>query len=165
MRTDIIILWLLLAMLLVLPMTTIANENDGKPVASPQTIGVNAGDPFDLEVPIQAWAHSNYTITFLERTRFSFPGSLAVTHEMFSSDAILFKVPCQVADDAPDGVYRMAFEITWAVDDQERKVFGEVEIEVGEGTGDGLTCNSMVMVAAPAVLAFSLLIVQRRRYP
>lgn len=164
-RTNAIILGLLLAMLLVAPMTAIADEGDGKPVASPQTITVNAGDAFDLEVPIQAWAHSNYTVSFLERTRFSFPGSLSVAHEMFSSDAILFKVPCQVEDDAPDGVYRMAYEVTWNVDDVEQKVFGEVEIQVGEGTGDGLACNSMVMVAGPAVLAFSLLIVQRRRYP
>jgi hypothetical protein len=163
-RTSILISGLLLALLLVTALPATASESDGKPEASPQSINVNAGDTFDLEVPIQAWADSNYTVTFLERTRFSFPGSTSVTHRMESSDSILFKVPCNVDEDAPDGEYRMAFEVSWKVGDEEKKVFDEVEIVVGEGTGDGLTCDSAIMVAAPAVLAFSLLVVQRRRY-
>ncbi|NIP34816.1 MAG: hypothetical protein GWN18_07725, partial [Thermoplasmata archaeon] len=109
------------------------------------------------------WATSNYTVTFLERTRFSFPAALNKTHYMESSDAILFKVPCQVNEDTPDGEYRVAFEISWDVDGDTNKVFGEVEVVVGEGTGDGLTCDSAIMVAGPAVLAFSVLMVQRRR--
>ena len=164
MRTTTIIAGILLALMMTSPMAVLGSESDGKPEATPQSINVNAGDSFELEVPIQAWADSNHTVTFIERTRFSFPGSTATTHEMASSDAILFKVPCSVDEDTPDGNYRMAFEVTWKVGDEEKKVFGEVEIVVGEGTGDS-TCSSAIMVAAPAVLAFSLLIVQRRRYP
>jgi len=164
-KANAIIAGLLLAILLTTPMAAMGSEADGKPEPSPQPITVNAGDTFDLEVPIQAWADSNYTVTFLERTRFSFPGARSKTHEMVSSDAILFKVPCVVDTDTPDGEYRMAFEISWDADGQPKKVFGEVEIVVGEGTGDGLDCASAIVVAAPAVLAFSLLIVQRKRYP
>jgi hypothetical protein len=163
-RTTAIVATLLLAILLTVPLSVLGSESDGKPEASPQPINVNAGETFDLEVPVQAWADSNYTVTFMERTRFSFPGSRSQTHQMASSDAILFKVPCQVAEDTPDGEYRMAFEVAWNVGEEERKVFGEIEIVVGEGTGDS-TCSSVVMVAGPAVLAFSVLIVQRRRYP
>jgi hypothetical protein len=146
-------------------MAASGNEADGKPEASPQPIETAAGETFDLEVPIQAWADSNYTVTFLERTRFSFPGSTSQTYQMASSDAILFKVSCVVEDGTPDGEYRMAYEISWTVGVETEKVFGEIEIVVGEGTGEGLDCTSVVMVAGPAVLAFSLLIVQRRRYP
>ncbi|UCC93330.1 MAG: hypothetical protein JSW25_01265 [Thermoplasmata archaeon] len=154
----------MLAILLTLPMTVLGSESDGKPEASPQPISVNAGDSFELEVPIQAWADSNYTVTFMERTRFSFPGDRSKTHHMAVSDAILFKVPCSVDEDTPDGEYKVAFEISWNVDGTDKKVFGEVEVVVGEGTGD-VTCNTMIMLVAPAILAFSLLIVQRRRYP
>ena len=63
----------------------------------------------------------------------------------------------------PDGEYRVAFEVAWEAAGETEKVFGEVEVVVGEGTGGDLTCNSMVMVAAASVLAFSLLMVQRRR--
>ncbi len=146
------------------PATVMASEADGKPEASPQPISVNAGEAFDLEVPLQAWADSNYTVAFMERTRFSFPGPLSQTHYMESSDAILFKVPCRVEDDTPDGEYRVAFEVAWEVGGETEKVFGEVEVVVGEGTGDGLTCNSMILVSSASVLAFSLLMVQRRRW-
>jgi len=164
-RTNAIIAGLLLAILLTSPLMVLGSEADGKPEPSPQAITVNAGDTFDLEVPLQAWADANYTVTFIERTRFSFPGVKSQTHYMVASDAILFKVPCEVEADAPDGEYRMAFEISWDAVGQTKKVFGEVEIVVGEGTGDGFNCFSTIVVAAPAVLAFSLLIVQRRRYP
>ncbi|MCK5254228.1 MAG: hypothetical protein KAQ96_14815 [Thermoplasmata archaeon] len=163
-RTTTILAVILLALMLTSPMAVLGSESDGKPVATTQSINVNAGDSFELEVPIQAWTDSNHTVTFKVRTRFSFPGSTATTHEMVSSDAILFKVPCSVDEDTPDGDYRMAFEITWKVGDEEKKVFDELEIVVGEGTGDS-NCDTAIMVAAPAVLAFSLLIVQRRRYP
>ncbi len=154
---------LLISMLVTIPMAALGSETDGRPEASPQPISVNAGERFELEVPVQAWATSNYTVTFMERTRFAFPGSLSQTYYMESSDAILFKVPCQVDEDTPDGEYRVAFEISWDVDGETKKVFGEVEVVVGEGTGDGLTCGSAFMVAGPAVLAFSLLMVQSRR--
>ena len=162
-RRNAAVVAVLLVALFVLPVTAIGSEADGKPVASPQSITVNAGDAFDLEVPLQAWANSNYTVTFMERTRFSFPDDTSQTHYMEASDAILFKVPCQVADDTPDGEYRVAFQVSWDPGTGTQKIFGEVEVVVGEGTGDGLNCDSVMMVAGPSVLAFSLLIVQRRR--
>jgi hypothetical protein len=163
-RTNAVLTVLLLVMLLGVPAAVSASEADGKPETSPQPMSVNAGDDFDLEVPVQAWADSNYTVTFMERTRFTFPGPLFQTHYMEASDAILFKVPCRVADDAPDGEYRVAFEVAWEAGGDTKKVFGEVEVVVGEGTGDGLNCDSAIMVTAASVLAFSMLIVQRRRY-
>jgi hypothetical protein len=161
-RTNAVLAVLSMVLLLAVPAAVTASEADGKPEASPQALSVNAGDTFDLEVPVQAWADSNYTVTFMERTRFSFPGPLSQTHYMEASDAILFKVQSRVADDTPDGEYRVAFELAWEVGGDTEKVFGEVEVVVGEGTGDGLTCNSAIMVAAASVLAFSMLIVQRR---
>jgi hypothetical protein len=161
--TRAITVLLLMGLLLAVPISVAGSESDGKPEASPQPISVNAGETFDLEVPLQAWADSNYTVTFMERTRFTFPGSLYQTYYMESSDAILFKVPCRVADDAPDGEYRLAFEVAWEVNNDTKKLFGEVEVVVGEGTGDGLTCNSMIMVASTCVVALPLLMVQRRR--
>jgi hypothetical protein len=163
-RKNAIITALLLAILLTTPMAALGSEADGKPEPSPQSITVSAGDTFDLEVPVQAWADANYTVTFIERTRFSFPGARSQTYAMVSSDAILFKVPCEVGPDTPDGEYRIAFEISWEAAGQPRKVFGEVEVVVGEGTGGDL-CSTSILVAGPAVLAFSLLIVQRKRYP
>jgi hypothetical protein len=139
------------------------SEADGKPEPSPQSITVNPGEAFELEVPVQAWADSNYTVTFMERTRFSFPGERSKTYFMESSDAILFKVPCQVDGDTPDGEYKFAFEVAWQVGNETEKVFGELEVVVGEGTGDPFACESILMVAAPSVLAFSLLMVHRRR--
>jgi hypothetical protein len=153
----------MLALLIIAPLGVLGSESDGKPVTSPQSITVSAGDTFDLEVPVQAWADSNYTVTFMERTRFSFPGNRSQTHQMSSSDAILFRVSCLVDEETPDGEYRMAFEVTWKVGEEDKKVFDEIEIVVGEGTG-GNDCSSVIMVAGPSVLAFSLLIVQRRRY-
>lgn len=163
-RTNAVLAVLLLVLLIAVPAAVTASEADGKPEASPQPLSVNAGETFNLEVPLQAWADSNYTVTFMERTRFTFPGSPSETYYMENSDAILFKVPCRVADDVPDGEYRVAFEVAWDVNNDTKKVFGEVEVVVGEGTGDGLTCNTAIMVTAASVLAFSMLIVQRRRY-
>ncbi len=164
-RKSAIVATLLLIGMLTTSMAVSGSEADGKPEASPQPITVNAGETFDLEVPVQAWAPANYTVTFIDRTRFSFPGSTSQTFRMETSDAILFKVPCQVEEDTPDGEYRMAFEVSWNDGNGTRKVFGEVEIVVGEGTGDPLTCTSILVVGASSVLAFSLLMVQRRRYP
>jgi len=162
-RTGAVLAALLVAGLLVVPAATLASQSDGKPVPSPQDITVNAGDRFELEVPVQAWATGNYTVTFMERTRFSFPGERSQAHSMESGDAILFKVPCQVEDGTPDGEYQMAFEVKWDASGADQKIFDEITIVVGEGTGDVSICNTMVLVAAPAVLAFSLLLVQRRR--
>ncbi len=155
---------LVLLLLVSVPAAAMASQSDGKPVPSPQDITVNAGESFELEVPVQAWATGNYTVTFMERTRFSFPGTMSKTHEMESGDAILFKVPCRVDDGTPDGEYQMAFEVKWDASGVDKKLFDEITIVVGEGTGDQNICASMVMVAAPAVLAFSMLIVQRRRW-
>jgi hypothetical protein len=149
-------------MLLTVPLATVGDEADGKPVATPQSINVEAGDAFDLELPVQAWTDANHTVRFLDRTRFTFPGSMSQTHTMVSGDAILFKVACRVDDDTPDGDFPVAFEISWDDNGTERKTYGEVKVVVGEGAGNGNICTSIMMVAAPAVLAFSVLIVQRR---
>jgi len=163
-RMGAVLATVVVLVLLVMPAAALASQSDGKPVPSPQDITVSPGDRFELEVPVQAWADGNYTVTFLERTRFSFPGERFQTYSMESGDAILFKVPCQVEDGTPDGEYQMAFEVKWNASGVDQKIFDEITIVVGEGTGDVSICNTMVMVAAPAVLAFSLLIVQRRRY-
>jgi hypothetical protein len=162
-RTNALVALLLVLALLASAAAAAGSEADGKPEPSPQSISVNPGEAFELEVPVQAWADSNYTVTFMERTRFTFPGDRSQTYFMESSDAILFKVPCRVDDDAPDGNYKFAFEVAWQEDDETEKVFGELEVVVGEGAGDPLTCESILMVAAPSVLAFSLLMVHRRR--
>lgn len=162
-RTRVALAALLISVLVAVPGATLASEADGRPVASPQPMSVNPGDAFELEVPVQAWTSANHTVTFIERTRFTFPGPLSQTHFMEPSDAILFKVPCRVDDDTPDGEYRVAFEVSWDAGGETRKAFGEVEVVVGEGTGDDLNCDSAMVVAGPAVLAFSLLVVQRRR--
>jgi hypothetical protein len=162
-RTNALVAMLLVLTLVASASFTAGSEADGKPEPSPQSITVNAGEAFELEVPVQAWADSNYTLTFMERTRFSFPGERSKTYFMESSDAILFKVPCKVDDDTPDGEYKFAFEVAWQVGNDTRKIFGEAEVVVGEGTGDPFACESILMVAAPSVLAFSLLMVHRRR--
>jgi hypothetical protein len=162
-RTSAIAALLLVAALLASAAAAVGSQADGRPEPSPQSISVTPGESFDLEVPVQAWADSNYTLTFLERTRFTFPGERSQTYFMESSDAILFKVPCRVDDDTPDGNYNFAFEVSWDAGGGTEKVFGELEVVVGEGAGDPLSCESILVVAAPSVLAFSLLVVHRRR--
>jgi hypothetical protein len=145
------------------PIAAMGVESDGKPVITPQPVSVNAGDTFDLEVSIQAWADANYTVTFQNRSRFSFPGPRNETQSMTTGDAILFRVGCEVEDGAPDGDFPLAFKVTWEVNGTEYSEEGELRVTVGEGAGtDEFPCESMAMVATVSVLAFSMLMVSQR---
>ena len=104
-----IVAMLLVSMLFAAAPTVIGSETDGKPVLTHHPIEVKPGDTFDLELSVQAWANSSYTVTFAERTRFTFPGARAQTQVMTAGDAILFMVLCVVADEAPDGDVPVAF--------------------------------------------------------
>jgi len=143
--------------------TVIGDETDGKPVLTIQPIKVEPDDTFDLELSVQSWVNSSYTVTFAERTRFSFPGARAQTQVMTAGDAILFKVQCKVADDAPDGDFPIAFKLTWDDNGTAQEEEGEVIVVVGEGAGTTDSfCSSSIMIVSPAIIAFSLLIVRQR---
>jgi hypothetical protein len=143
--------------------TVIGIETDGKPVLTNHPIEVKPGDTFDLELSVQAWVNSSYTVTFSERTRFSFPGAMAQTHVMTAGDAILFKVSCAADDDAPDGDFPVAFKLTWDDNGTAEEENGEVMVVVGEGAGTTDSfCTSSIMVVTSAIIAFSLLIVRQR---
>jgi hypothetical protein len=163
MRTTVIIAMLLVSMLFAAAPTVIGNETDGKPMLTHNPIEVEPGDTFDLELSVQAWVNSSYTVTFAERTRFSFPGARAQTQVMTTGDAILFKVQCEVESDAPDGDFPVAFKVTWDDNGTAEEMDGEVMVVVGEGAGTTDSfCTSSIMIVAPAIIAFSLLIVRQR---
>jgi hypothetical protein len=154
---------LLILMLIVTPLTAFADEIDGKPVITPERAPVDPGDTFDLEVSVQAWEDANYTVTFANRTRFTFPGALNQTHTLAKGDAILFKVQCVVDDDAPDGDFRVSFKVTWEVNGTMEEEEGEVLVVVGEGAGTSDPCASILLVAPLTIVTFSVLIVRSRR--
>ena len=155
---------LLLILLLSMAGPVLGDQTDGRPVLTSHEASVQPGDTFDLEVTVEAWTNATYTVTFAERTRFTFPGSLSKSHDMTTSDAILFKVPCKVDDDAPDGDFLVEYNVTWSVNGTTHGVPNHLKVVVGEGAGTGQDiCSSSVMVVAPAVIAFSLLLVGRKR--
>lgn len=158
-----IVAMLLVSMLFAAAPTVIGSETDGKPVLTHHPIEVKPGDTFDLELSVQVWVNSSYTVTFAERTRFTFPGAREQTHVMTEGDAILFKVQCEVDSDAPDGDFPIAFKLTWEDNGTAEEEIGEVVVVVGEGAGTtDSTCTSSIIVVVPAIIAFSLLIVMQR---
>ena len=141
----------------------LADELDRKPEITPHEAGVAPGDTFNLEVSVQAWVNSSYTIAFADRSRFSYPGPRSQTHVMAASDAILFKVQCAVEADTPDGDFFIAFKVSWEDNGTAQELEGQVRVIVGEGAGtDENQCTTSIMVASTALLAFPLLIVRRR---
>ncbi len=162
-RTTVIIAILLVSMLFAAAPTVIGDETDGKPVLTHDPIEVEPDDTFDLELSIQAWVNSSYTVTFAERTRFTFPGARAQTQVMTAGDAILFKVQCKAESDAPDGDFPVAFKVNWEDNGTAQEEEGEVIVVVGEGAGTTDSfCSSSLMIIAPAIIAFPLLIVRQR---
>ncbi len=154
---------LLVSLLFAAAPTVIGDETDGQPVLTHHPIEVEPGVTFDLELSVQAWVNSSYTVTFAERTRFTFPGARVQTQVMTAGDAILFKVQCEVESDAPDGDFPIAFKLTWEDNGTAEEQEGEVIVVVGEGAGTSdSTCTSSIIVVAPAIIAFSLLIVRQR---
>ncbi len=154
---------LLVSMLFAAAPTVIGSETDGKPVLTHHPIEVAPGTTFDLELSVQVWVNSSYTVTFADRTRFTFPGARAETHVMTEGDAILFKVQCEVDSDAPDGDFPIAFKLTWEDNGTAEEENGEVMVVVGEGAGTtDSTCTTSIMIVASSVIAFSLLIVRQR---
>ncbi len=163
MRTIAIILLLLALLVSSAASNVLADEVDRKPEITPHEAEVAPGDTFNLEVSVQAWANSTYTVTFADRTRFSYPGVRSQTHDMTESDAILFKVPCTVDSDTPDGDFFIAFKVSWEDNGTAQEVETQVKVIVGEGAGTGdSVCTTSVMVASAALLAFPLLVVGRR---
>ena len=145
------------------PISALADSADGQPELTPQPVSVDAGTEFDLEVSVEAWVDSRYTLTFANRTRFRFPGPRFETHEMISSDAILFRVRCSVESDAPDGDFPIAFKLTWTDNNATREIESNVTVTVGEGSGtDSFPCEAMVMVGSVSMLAFTVAIVGNR---
>ena len=154
---------LLVSLLFAAAPTVIGDETYGQPVLTHHPIDVESGVTFDLELSVQAWVNSSYTVTFAERTRFTFPGARTQTQVMTAGDAILFKVQCEVDSDAPDGDFPIAFKLTWEDNGTAEEQVGEVIVVVGEGAGTtDSTCTSSIIVVAPAIIAFSLLIVRQR---
>jgi len=162
-RTTPIFALLLVTMLFAAAPTVFGTETDGKPVLTNHPLEVQPGDSFDLELSVQAWENSSYTVTFAERTRFTFPGARAQTHVMTEGDAILFKVQCAVDDDAPDGDFPVSFKLTWEANGTAQEEVGDVMVVVGDGAGTTDSfCTSSIMIVASAVIAFSLLIVRQQ---
>jgi hypothetical protein len=162
-RPTPIVALLLVSMLFAAAPTVIGTETDGKPVLTIHPIEVAQGATFDLELSVQAFVNSSYTVTFAERTRFTFPGVRTQTHVMTEGDAILFKVQCAVDDDAPDGDFPVAFKLTWEDNGTAQEENGEIVVVVGEGAGTTDSfCTSSIMIVASAIIAFSLLIVRQR---
>ena len=159
----------ILALLLVFSsFAAMGTEEDGQPVITPHPVTVEAGASFDLEVSVQAWANSSYTVTFENRTRFSFPGARLETQVMAIGDAILFKVRSTTEADTPDGDFPLAFKLTWTEANVTKTIEANVTVVVGEGAGtDNSPCESMVMVGSVSVLAVAMAVgggrVGRRR--
>lgn len=154
---------LLVSMLFAAAPTVLGSETDGKPMLTHHPIEVAPGATFDLELSVQVWVNSSYTVTFADRTRFTFPGARAETHVMTEGDAILFKVQCEVDSDAPDGDFPIAFKLIWEDNGTAEEEIGEIIVVVGEGAGTtDSTCSTSIMIAASSVIAFSLLIVRQR---
>jgi hypothetical protein len=162
-RTITVIAGLLVLIIAFTPLAALGDEVDGKPEITPQMAQVNAGDSFDLEVSVLAWADGNYTVTFQERSRFTFPGIKSETQTMASGDAILFQVRCEVDSGTPDGDFPIDYIVSWDVNGTVDQLEGQVEVKVGEGAGSDSPCESIILLAPVAVVSFGVLLVGNRR--
>lgn len=154
--------------MILMPMLTAGEAPPGAPSVVPSDVEVDPGEEFELKVSVTANVNSTHRVTFTERDRFSFPSEKYQEHNMTKGDAILFKVSCKVASDAPDGDFNLTYQVTWEFNGTPYELSDTIRVTIGEGAdkdsdSNDNPCGSALIIAGVSVLAFSVVLINQRK--
>lgn len=168
MRAKCYVICVLVLMLILISTSTWGEPTPGKPKVDPKDAEAKPGEKFELKVAITANVNGTHRVTFIERTQFSFPDLKYQEHNLTKGDAILFKVNCKVNDDTPDGDFNITFKVKWEYNGTSNDYSDTLRVTVGEGADEdkdkGTGCESAWIISSIGILAFSILLIKRRKH-